>query len=64
MRLPVQRFRTLLDDLSGVALNRVRIPGGVEAEFAVATAPTQLQAHAFQILNFNPAQSVPITMTG
>ncbi|MCE2523667.1 MAG: hypothetical protein J4F49_10705 [Rhodobacteraceae bacterium] len=59
---PVHSFRTLLDDLSSVALNRVCIPGGTETGLAVATTPMQLQARAFELLDVNPGQFVPIRM--
>ena len=60
---PVHSFPMLLDDLSSVALNRVRMPGGADSELAVVTTPTRLQARAFELLDVNPGQSVPIRMT-
>ncbi len=61
---PVHSFRTLLDDLSSVVLNRVCIPGGTETELAVVTTPTRLQAFALELLDVNPGQFVPIRMAG
>ena len=45
-------------------MDGVRIPRGVETELVFVTAPTRLEAHAFQLLNVSPVQSVPVTMTG
>ncbi len=61
---PVHSFGTLLDDLLSVALNRVCIPGGTETELAVVTTPTRLQAFAFELLDVNPGQFVPIRVAG
>ena len=60
---PVHSFRTLIDDLSGVVLNHVRLPGKDTAELAVVTKPSRLQARAFELLDIKAAQTVPITRT-
>ncbi len=59
----VHSFRTLIDDLSGVVLNHVRLPGKDTAELAVVTKPSRLQARAFELLDIKAAQTVPITRT-
>ena len=61
---PVHSFETLLDDLSSVVLNKVRLPGQPESELAIVTRPTRLQARAFELLDVNPSRSVPIKVTG
>ena len=60
--LPVHSFRTLLDDLSGMALNRLRLPG--ESLLTVVTTPTRVQKRALELLGVKPDQNVPIRMTG
>ena len=60
---PVHSFRTLLDDLSSVALNTVCLPGRAQTDLAVVTTPTRLQSRAFELLEVNPGQFVPIRMT-
>ena len=60
---PVHSFRTLIDDLSGVVLNHVRLPGKDTAELAVVTKPSRLQARALELLDIKAAQTVPITRT-
>ncbi len=62
--LPVHSFRTLLDDLSGMALNQMRLPGHDETLLSVVTAPTPVQKRAFQLLGVKPDQSVPIRLPG
>ena len=62
--LPVHSFRTLLDDLSCVVVNTVRLPGADQARMAVVTRSTRLQRRAFELLEVNPDQSVPISVTG
>ncbi len=62
--LPVHSFRTLLDDLSGVTVNTVRLPGTDGAGMPVVTRPTRLQRRAFELLEVNPDQTVPISVTG
>ena len=62
--LPVHSFRTLLDDLSGMALNQLRLPGHGESLLSVVTAPTPVQKRAFQLLGVKPDQNVPISLPG
>ncbi len=62
--LPVHSFRTLLDDLSGMALNQLRLPSHDETLLCVVTAPTPVQKRAFQLLGVKPDQNVPIRLTG
>ena len=62
--LPVHSFHTLLDDLSSVVVNAVRLPGVDQAGLAIVTRPTPLQSRAFQLLDVNPDQTVPISVTG
>ena len=62
--LPVYSSRTLLDDLSGMALNQLRLPGHGESLLSVVTAPTPVQKRAFELLGVKPDQSVPIRMAG
>ena len=61
--LPVHSFRTLLDDLSGLALNQLRLPGHGDSRLTVVTAPTPVQQRAFALLGVKPDQNVPIKMT-
>ena len=61
---PVQRFETLLDDLSSVVLNIVRMPEHPASRIALVTQPTPLQARAFELLEVKPTRLVPIRMTG
>ncbi len=60
--LPVHSFRTLLDDLSGMALNQLRLPVHGESLLSVVTAPTPVQKRAFQLLGVKPDQNVPIRL--
>ena len=62
--LPVHSFRTLLDDLSAMALNQLRLPGHGESLLTVVTTPTRVQKRAFELLGVKPDQNVPIRMTG
>ena len=62
--LPAHSFRTLLDDLSGMALNRLRLSDHDASLLSVVTRPTPVQKRAFQLLGVNPDQNVPIKMTG
>ena len=62
--LPVHSFETLLDDLSSVVLNIVRMPEHPESKLALVTQPTPLQARAFDLLEVKPSRLVPIRMTG
>ena len=57
--LVVHSFETLIDDLSGVALNKVCLPGQPDTSLAIVTQPTRIQARAFELLDVNPRQSVP-----
>ncbi len=61
--LPVHSFRTLLDDLSSVVVNTVRLPGSDQARLAVVTRPTKLQTRAFQLLEVHPEHTVPMNVT-
>ena len=61
--LPVHSFRTLLDDLSAMALNQLRLPGHGESLLTVVTTPTRVQKRAFELLGVKPDQNVPIRMT-
>ncbi len=62
--LPVHSFRTLLDDLSSVALNTVHLAGSEASPLTIVTRPTPLQRRAFSLLEVNPHQNVPITVPG
>ncbi len=62
--LPAHSFRTLLDDLSGMALNQMRLPGHGESLLSVVTKPTPVQKRAFQLLGVDPDRNVPIRLTG
>ena len=62
--LPVHSFRTLLDDLSGVVLNQMRLPGHTENLISVVTTPTLVQKRAFQLLGVDPSQNVPKRLPG
>ena len=62
--LPVHSFRTLLDDLSTVALNTVRLAGSEASPLTIVTRPTPLQRRAFALLEVKPNQNVPITVPG
>ncbi len=60
--LPAHRFRTLLDDLSGLALNQMRRPGHGDSLLTVLTTPTRVQQRAFELLGVKPRQGVSIKM--
>jgi len=62
--LPAHSFRTLLDDLSGMALNQMRLPGHGESLLSVVTKPTPVQKRAFQLLGVDPDRNVPKRLTG
>ena len=62
--VPVHSFETLLDDLSSVVLNIVRMAEHPESRLAPVTQPTPLQARAFELLEVKPTRLVPIRMTG
>lgn len=52
---PVHSFRTLLQDLATVTVNRIRIQGRKDAEFDIQTNPTAGQQHAFNLLGVRQA---------
>ena len=52
----VQSFRTLLDDLSTVALNEVQLPGASKSDLPIMTTPTPLQSRAFELLGIDPQE--------
>ncbi len=62
--LPAHSFRTLLDDLSSMALNQLRLPGRGESLLSVVTAPSPVQKRAFELLGVRPDRDVPIRMAG
>ena len=61
---PAHSFRTLLGDLSSLALNLVVLPTQHKTAITVTTKPTQLQSQAFHLLGVDPNQTVPISVTG
>jgi hypothetical protein len=50
---PVHSFRTLLEDLSTVAKNRVQSSAAPDSPFDIITTPTALQHRAFDLLGVN-----------
>jgi len=48
--LPVHSFRSLLNDLATLCLNKVSMPRNQKYRFDLPTTPTPLQARAFQLL--------------
>jgi hypothetical protein len=48
--LPVHSFRSLLNDLATVCLNKVSLPSNQNYRFDLPTKPTPLQARAFELL--------------
>jgi len=48
--LPVHSFRSLLNDLATVCLNKVSLPSNPKYRFDLPTKPTPLQARAFELL--------------
>ena len=62
--LPVHKFRTLLDGLSGMTLNQLRLLGHGESPMSVVTAPTPLRKQALQLLGGKPDQNVPKRLQG
>ena len=48
--LPVHSFRSLLNDLATVCLNKVSLPSNRKYRFDLPTTPTPLQARAFELL--------------
>ena len=53
--LPVHSFRSLLDDLATLCLNKVSLPSNPNYRFDLPTAPTPLQARAFELLGVSIA---------
>ena len=62
--LPAHGFRTLLDDLSSMALNQRRLPGHGEGLLSVVMAPSPVQQRAFEFLGVKPDRDVPIRSAG
>ena len=62
--LPVLSFRTLLDGLPGVMLDRFRLPGHGDSLLSVITTPTPAQEQAFPLSGVKPDRNVPIGMAG
>jgi hypothetical protein len=52
--LPVHSFRSLLDDLATLCLNKVSPPRNPKYHFDLPTRPTPLQARAFELLGVAP----------
>ena len=48
--LPVHSFRSLIDDLATLCLNKVSLPSNPKYRFDLPTTPTALQARAFELL--------------
>ncbi len=48
--LPVHSFRSLLNDLATLCLNKVSLPSNQKYRFDLPTKPTPLQARAFELL--------------
>lgn len=48
--LPVHSFRTLLDDLATLCLNKVSLPSNPDYRFELPTTPTPVQARALELL--------------
>ena len=48
--LPVHSFRSLLDDLATLCLNKLRLPSNPSYRFDMPTTPTPLQARALELL--------------
>jgi hypothetical protein len=48
--LPVHSFRSLLNDLATLSLNKVSLPSNRKYRFDLPTTPTPLQARAFELL--------------
>ena len=53
--LPVHSFRSLLDDLATLCLNKVSLPSNPNYRFDLPTKPTPLQTRAFELLGVNLA---------
>ena len=61
--LPVHSFRTLMEDLSTMVLNQLRLPGQESSLISIVTSPTPVQARALALLGVKPNHKVPIRMT-
>lgn len=48
--LPVHSFRSLIDDLATLCLNKLTLPSNPDYRFSMPTTPTPLQARAFELL--------------
>lgn len=48
--LPSNSFRSLLDDLATLCLNKVSLPSNPSYRFDMPTAPIPLRARAFELL--------------
>jgi hypothetical protein len=46
----VHNFRSLLNDLATLCLNKVSLPSNHKYRFDLPTTPTPLQARAFELL--------------
>ncbi len=57
---PVHSFRTLMEDLSTMVLNQLRLPGQESSLISIVTSPTPVQARAFALLGVKPDYKVPI----
>ena len=62
--LPVHSFRTLMEDLSTMVLNQLRLPGQESSLISIVTSPTPVQARAFALIGVKPNHEVPMRMTG
>ncbi len=62
--LPVHSFRTLMEDLSTMVLNQLRLPGQESSLISIVTSPTPVQARALALLGVKPNHKVPIRMAG
>ena len=60
--LPAHSFHTLLDDLSGVALNQLRLSGHEGGLVTAVTSLTPVQKRAFGPPSVDPAGNVPIRL--
>ena len=61
--LPVHSFGTFIDDLAGVLVIIIRLPGAGRERATVVTRRTRLQNRAFQFLEVNPDRIVPMNVT-
>ncbi len=61
--LPVHGIRTLIDDLSTMVLNQLRLPGRESSLLPVITRPTPVQRRALRLLGVNPNRYVPMSLT-